>query len=265
MKKYVSVWWRLAQMAFLMQLANRWSSLGWLGGKMVRLVFFLIFLAAIFNHVPSVAGYSLKQVAIFFLTFNLVDIIAQIFLRGLYMIGRDIREGDMDFYLIQPVHPLFRISSNLVDFLDFITLIPVLALTLYFLKGVLTSLPPQEIWVNAALYCILCLNGVVIAFCLHVLIASVTVRTQQMENTIWLYRDLVSLGRFPVDVYTPFLQVLLTFALPVAVMVSFPAKVLLGTLSFKKIIFAFFLSGTLLAISLSVWKRAVRRYCSVSS
>ena len=124
--RYAAIWWKLAQMSFLMQFANRWSSLGWLGGKMVRLVFFLIFLAAIFNHVPSVAGYSLKQVAIFFLTFNLVDIIAQIFLRGLYMIGRDIREGDMDFYLIQPVHPLFRISSNLVDFLDFILLTNIL-------------------------------------------------------------------------------------------------------------------------------------------
>ena len=39
MKLYLTVWWRLAQMAFLMQFANRWSSLGWLGGKLVRLVF----------------------------------------------------------------------------------------------------------------------------------------------------------------------------------------------------------------------------------
>src|SRR5262249_30801643 len=131
MKKYFSVWWRLAQLSFLMQFANRWSSLGWLGGKLVRLVFFITFIVAIFRHVPTVAGYSLEQVALFFLTFNLVDISGQIFFRGIYMVGRDVRDGDMDFYLIQPVNPLFRICSNLVDFLDLLTLMPVLALIVY--------------------------------------------------------------------------------------------------------------------------------------
>ncbi|MBI2119962.1 MAG: ABC-2 family transporter protein, partial [Elusimicrobia bacterium] len=120
MKKYLVVWWKLAQMAFLMQFANRWSSLGWLGGKIVRFVFFLVFITAIFKHISTVAGYNLQEVALFFLTFNVVDIIAQLFFRGLYMVGRDIREGDMDFYLIQPINPLFRISSNLIDFLDFL-------------------------------------------------------------------------------------------------------------------------------------------------
>jgi ABC-2 type transport system permease protein len=252
-------------MAFLMQFSNRWSSLGWLGGKLVRLVFFLIFLTAIFRQVPSVAGYSLIEAALFFLTFNIVDIVAQLFLRGLYMVGRDIREGDMDFYLIQPLNPLFRISSNLVDFLDFLTLIPVLALAGYILPRLMAPFRAGEMFLQILLYVLLCLNGLVIAFCIHVIIASVTVRTQQMENTIWLYRDLVSLGRFPVDIYTPVIQAVLTFALPVAVMVSYPSQALLGILSADKIGFAFLLSGILLAVSLAAWKRSLKHYSSVSS
>ena len=252
-------------MAFLMQFTNRWSSLGWLGGKFFRLAFFILFIVSIFRHVPSVAGYSLEAVAIFFLTFNLVDIIVQILIRGIYMVGRDIREGDMDFYLLQPVRPLFRIASNLVDFLDFITLLPVLALTGYVLCKLLAPLGGWALFKNSLLYALLIANGIVISFSIHVLIASITVRTQQMENTIWLYRDLVSLGRFPVDIYSPFLRLLLTFVFPIAVMVSYPAKALLGLLSPGAVAFAFLLSAALLAASLFAWDSALKRYSSVSS
>lgn len=265
MKRYLSVWWKLAVNAFLMQFTNRWSSLGWLGGKLVRLLFFIVFITAIFRHVPSVAGYSLEQVALFFLTFNLVDILAQIFFRGIYMIGRDIREGDMDFYLIQPINPLFRICSNLVDFLDLITLLPVLGLIAYVFPRALSSFSAGTLLVNGVWYSLLCFNGLVIAFSIHVLIASITVRTQQMENSIWMYRDLVSLGRFPIDIYTPFLRALLTFVLPIAVMVSYPTKALLGTLPPERIAGAFVLSGALLALALFAWSRALKHYSSTSS
>lgn len=265
MKKYIVVWWRLAQMSFMMQCSTQLGSLGWLGGKCIRLAFFLIFLVAIYKHVPSVAGYSILEVAFFFLTFNVVDIVAQLFFRGIYGVGRDIREGDMDFYLIQPINPLFRISSNLIDFLDFLTLLPVLVLIGFILPKILVNLSLTDAFGRTVLYVSLCANGVVIAFCLHVLIASLTISTQQMENTLWLYRDLVSLGRFPVDIYVESVRAILTFAIPIAVMVSYPSKALLGLLSVNKILFAFLLSGALLFVSISIWQTALRRYCSVSS
>lgn len=264
-KKYLSVWVRLAQMAFLVQCSTRLASLGWLGGKCVRLFFFLIFLTAIFKHIPTVAGYSLLEIAFFFLTYNVVDIIAQLFFRGIYMIGRDIREGDMDFYLIQPVNTLFRISSNLVDFLDFLTLLPVLALIVFLLPKVVAGASALTSFFHILLYLALCFNGVLIAFSLHVFVASLTVRTQQMENTIWLYRDMMSLGRFPVEIYAKPIQYILTLILPVAVMVSYPSKMLLNLLSAEKIIFAFSLAAILLVISLSVWRGALKHYCSISS
>jgi ABC-2 type transport system permease protein len=265
LRKYAAVWWKLAQMAFLMQFANRWSSLGWLGGKVVRLGFFLVFIVAIFRHVPSVAGYSLSQVAVFFVTFNLVDIAAQLLFRGLYMVGRDIREGDLDFYLLHPVDPLFRMASNMVDFLDFLTLFPILGLAAYLLPKTLAAFAAGEAALRLALYLLLCANGVVIAFALHVLIASLTVRTQQMENTIWMYRDMMSLGRFPMDLYSRPIRFVLVSVLPVGIMVSFPSKALLGMLDPVNILWALALSAGLTALALWAWRGALRHYGSVSS
>lgn len=265
MKRYITVWFKLAQMSFLMQFTNRWSSLGWLGGKVVRLVFFMLFLGAIFKRVPSIAGYTIQEVTLFFVTFNLIDIVAQFFLRGIYMVGRDIREGDMDFYLIQPVNELFRVSSNLVDFLDFITLIPIVALGAWLLPDILAAQTAQQKIYNLVVYFLLCANGVAIAFAIHVVIASLTVRTQQMENTIWLYRDLISLGRFPIDIYGQTIRFILTFGLPIGVMVSFPTKALLGMLSPGKIVFALVFAAAAVMGSLAMWRNSLKHYCSVSS
>lgn len=263
--KYWIVWWRLAGMSFLVQCSTKLGSLGWLGGKVVRLIFYLVFLLAIFQHVPKVAGYSIYEVAFFFLTFNLIDILAQLFFRGIYMIGRDVREGDMDFYLSQPLNPLFRVSCNHVDFLDFLTLLPVLFLLGVVLPKILVIGMGVELLAKIFSYLLLCANGVLLVFAIHLWIAAFTVRTQQLENTIWLYRDLMSLGRFPIEIYREPLSWILTTILPIAVMISYPAKAFLGTLSVPATLYGFLLSGMFLLLGIFFWKKSLRHYCSVSS
>ncbi|MBI3565910.1 MAG: hypothetical protein HY079_11985, partial [Elusimicrobia bacterium] len=83
-RKYLRIWLRTASMAMQAQLTYRLGSFGFLLGKMIRLLFFFAFVIAIFSHVETVAGYSLVETALFFLTYNLVDMIAQIFFRGVY-------------------------------------------------------------------------------------------------------------------------------------------------------------------------------------
>src|SRR5260370_31758367 len=104
MKKYFRIWCRLAVMSFQVQTSHYLSSGGYLLGKFVRLAFFLIFLVAIFKHTQALAGYTLAEAALFFLTFNIVDILAQLLFRGIYGIRGLIREGDFDYFLIQPVN-----------------------------------------------------------------------------------------------------------------------------------------------------------------
>src|ERR1043165_3187988 len=134
--KYFRIWRRLALMSFLVQMESFISSFGYLLGKLVRIGFFLFFLYSIFRHTDALAGYTLTEVALFFLTFNIVDIVAQLFFRGVYGIRSLIREGDFDYFLIQPANVLFRVAFNTVDFLDVLTIIPVLGVTWYVLSRI---------------------------------------------------------------------------------------------------------------------------------
>lgn len=261
LSKYLRVWRRLAVMSFAVQLTNRLASGGYLVGKFVRLGFFIIFLMALFDHTPRLARYTMFEVLLFFLTFNLIDILAQMLFRGIYGVRGLVREGDLDYFLAQPMNPLFRIAANTFDFLDLATLGPVIAV----LTVIIAKLPQSVSAMQVLLYLALCLNGTLIALAIHIVVAAIAVATQELDNTIWLYRDLMTLGRFPVDIYTTPLRWVLTGIVPIAVMISFPAQALLGLLAWPKLLYAAGISTLALCLSLRLWRRSLRHYTSVSS
>lgn len=259
-RKYARIWLRTTSMALQAQLTYRLGSLGFLLGKLIRLLFFFAFIAAIFEHVERVAGYNLAETALFFLTYNFVDMTAQMLFRGVYGARRVVSEGDFDFYLIQPCSPLFRMVLSTVDFLDVITIVPVLVMI-----GMTFARLPHLPWQAYAAYTGLTINGVLLIFAVHVFVAGVAVRTQELENAIWVYRDIMFMGRFPVDVYARPVRIALTFAIPVAVMTTFPAKALLGTLSAGWTVYAVALTTAALWTSTAFWRGSVAAYTSSSS
>jgi ABC-2 type transport system permease protein len=259
--KYPRIWWRLALMSLKTQMSNPVASIGYLLGKLFRLVFFIIFLLAIFRHTDQLAGYSLEEAALFFLTFNAVDILAQLFFRGIYGIRSIVRDGDFDYFLIQPTHLILRVCFSTVDFLDIGTFLPVAAAIGYLLHRIPGGLSSYSLF----LYITLLANGMVIAFAMHLAVAALAVWTQEMDNTIWIYRDLITLGRFPPSIYDARMQWAITYLIPITVMVSFPTQAVLGQLPFRLLATAGLMSGLSLTASLMFWQFSTRRYTSVSS
>ena len=261
LRRYARIWAALAHNSLRTQLSTSVASAGYLIGKLVRLGFFLSYLLAIFKHLPSLKGYTIQQMVLFFMTFNVIDVGAQFLFRGLYGVKYLIEEGDFDKILTQPAHALFRISSMGVDFLDLFTLVPVGMITAWTLAQM-----PGVVNVTAVLlYVLLVANAMVIAYAFHVLIGSLSVRTHEFESAIWVYRDVMTLGRFPVSIYNDLLRGLFVTIVPVGVMVSFPAQALLGLLSWKGICYAVALAVSLHLAAQMFWKSSLREYTSISS
>ena len=115
------------------------------------------------------------------------------------------------------------------------------------------------------MYAALTLNAVALVFAFHVAVAALAVRTQELENAVWIYRDVMFMGRFPVDVYAVPVRLALTFGIPVAVMTSFPAEAYLGRLSPAWTAYAFALAAAATAAALAFWRSSVALYASSSS
>ena len=97
MKKYITLWLITTGRATQVALASRLGAVLFTLGKILRFLFFLIFLILLTTRTKSLAGYSLWQVIFVFLTFNLVDILAQFFLREVYRFRSQIVSGSFDY------------------------------------------------------------------------------------------------------------------------------------------------------------------------
>jgi len=260
-KKYLRIWGILVTNSFRTQMSTSLGSTGYLIGKLLRFAFFLVYLLAIFQHVPRLEEYNVAEVVLFFMTFNLIDVGSQFLFRGMYGIKYLIEEGDFDKILTQPAHPLFRISSMNVDLLDLLTLIPILAVTCFTVTKLTHTVTGKDFFA----YLFLLLNGMVISYAFHVIMGSLSVRTQEMEGAIWIYRDVMTLGRFPVSIYTDALRLLFVTAFPIGIMISFPSQALMGLLSWWGGVYAVLLSTMFHLAAQKFWKNTLKEYTSISS
>lgn len=259
-KKYFIVWLRFAINGFQTQLTNRFALVIFLIGKILRFGVLTFFIVLLVGKTKALAGYSLDQTIFFFLTFNLIDILSQLIFREVYRFRQAVVLGTFDFYLVKPINALFRSLMGGPDLIDFITLIPLIGGIIFYINRLhITDFG------SLLIYFILIAVGFIIALSFHILVLSLAVITTEIDHAIMMYRDVVGMGRFPIDIYSEPLRGLLTFVIPVGLMMTFPAKAVLGLLSPSMIIYSLSFAIILFYISLKVWDWSLKQYSSASS
>jgi ABC-2 type transport system permease protein len=229
-------------------------------GKILRFFLMFYFLYVLVSHTKTLAGYNLNEVIFFYATFNLVDQIPQLFLREVYRFRSYVVQGYLDHILTKPVSPLFRSLFGGSDILDLSVVC--LSLGYLFYSGFqLTGVT----FFGILLYIALVINALIIAFAFHIFVLGFGIITTEIDNSIMLYRDTTRMGQFPVDVYRAPVNFLITFVLPVGIMMTFPVKALLGTLDWQFILIAFAFSLSFLFCSLKFWEYSLKQYQSASS
>lgn len=258
---YLKVWTLTATTALQVAFVNRWSNVLFLFGKTLRVTMSLVFFYLLKNQNVSVAGYSTDEVIVFFLTYQLVDIVAQMLFRGVYSFGQLIRTGEFDFYMTKPLSPLFRSLTSKPDIDDAIFLMPTLAIS----GWVLTQLNVTITASSVLWYSLLFFNSILIVAGLHIIVLAFGVITTEVDNLIWTYRDISRLGQFPVTMYLEPLRTALFFILPIGLMITIPAQVLLNLKPTYSLTIVTGFGIFFFWVSLRVWNWALRQYSSASS
>lgn len=111
----------------------------------------------------------------------------------------------------------------------------------------------------------LVLNGFLIAAAFHILVLALGIITTEIDHAIMIYRDITGMARFPVDIYKEPLRGLITFIIPIGVMMTFPAKALFGLLTPMFIIISFTIGLIFFYLSIMLWNYALSQYASASS
>lgn len=260
MKKHFSLWMAMMLMSLSFALQSRFGAIFFILAKIMRFSFFLLFLILLGSKTKVIGDYTIWQMILFFATFNLVDTLAQFFFREVYRFRNLIIRGYFDYILLMPKSPLFRSLFGGSDILD----LPLLFISVIFLfitSSHIGSLNPLQI----LLYISLVANALLIATSFHIFVLALCVITTEIDSALFLYRDITQMGRIPVDIYHEPLRGFVTFVVPVGIMMTFPAKVLMGLLSPGGIVVSFSIGFIFFITSIAFWQLSLKRYASASS
>ncbi len=258
LKIYWKIWATIASYAFQETFLNRWTNLLFLFGKMVRFGMLLVFLFLLHQNITGIAGYTMDQVIVFYLTYQFLDTFAQIIYRGVYAFSNSVRTGELDFYLSKPINPLFRILTGKPDILDVIFFFPTTIISLWIISHLQLHITPASV----ASYFALLINSFFIVTAFHILVVCLGVVTTEVDNAIMLYRDFTNLSRFPVNMYGEPFRTILFFVIPVGLMNTVPAQILMNRPPSISLFVTAIIGMSFFFISLKTWGWSVRHYSS---
>jgi ABC-2 type transport system permease protein len=257
---YVKIWWFLTLATTQLSFQSRFGAILFMLGKILRFTFFFFFLVILVTQTKAIAGYSLWQVILFYATFNLMDTLPQFFFRNVYRFRQQVVSGYFDNLLTKPLpalfHPLFG-GSDMMDLIILIASPVFIIIAAMHIPGITVT--------HIFSYLLLLANGFLIATAFHIFVLGIGILTTAVDNTIMLYRDLTQMGRVPIEVYQEPLRGLITFVIPVGLMMTFPTQAMLGLLSWQSIGLTLLVGISLLLASLKFWQYSLRGYTSASS
>jgi ABC-2 type transport system permease protein len=260
MKRLFKVWLIQSKNAAQTQLLTSKGGMIFLIGKVFRFLLYFVFLFSVLSGAGGLAGYTAPQAIMFFLVFNIIDVVVQFLFRGVYVFRPLVVSGNFDLDLLKPLPSFFRPLFGWTDILDLITLLPLSGFTIWYIFA--HQLAGAG---GILLFSLLILNSVLVGFSFHLIVCGVGVLTTEIDHLVWIYRDLTAMARFPTDIYSKGVKAALTFVVPVIVLITVPAKALMGLLSAGWILASFLFSLVLVLLSLKFWRWSLKRYTSASS
>jgi ABC-2 type transport system permease protein len=172
-----------------------------------------------------------------------------------------VRDGSLDYTLLQPVNSLFLISfSRIVLWRAWdMVLATVLIIVGIQMSGGTTSL------FSLLAFLLLMVSGAAILYSLWIVMIAFTFWFVKFDNNVTILQALLEAGRYPATVYPAWLRLIVTFVIPIAVATTIPLQALRGDLAPWQVLAFLVVSAVCVFIASRVWKAGIRRYAGASS
>ena len=222
----------------------------------------ILFFQVIYLHTSMLAGWTQDQMILFIAGYLLTDAINMtVFSNNVWWLPQFINRGDLDYYLIRPVSPLFFLSLREFAANSFVNLLVAIG---FFAYAVSQYQAPFE-WYQLVFYVGLLITGVIIQFGIQLLFILPTFWTQNLRGLLDFYYAIGFAGERPDRIYKGFARILFTYIIPFSLIASFPARLFMDPFD-SGILFHFFGVAIILwTITLTIWKKGLRSYSSASS
>ena len=237
-------------------LVNILLNLMWLGWE-------LLSLSIIFSNTATLGGWGPGELIALLGVFRLVNtLMAALIWPNTEKFNTSVRDGSLDYTLLQPANSLFLVSfSRIVIWRVWdLVLAAVLIVVGIGMSGGNGAAP-----LNVASFLLLAASGTLIIYSLWIVLIACTFWFVKFDNNVTILQALMDAGRYPATVYPPWLRLIVTFVVPIAVATTVPLQALRGDLAWWQVLLFLAVGAVSLLIATRVWRAGVRRYSGASS
>lgn len=230
-------------------------NLMWLGWE-------LLSLSIIFNNTATLGGWGPGELIALLGVFRLINtLMAALIWPNTERFNASVRDGSLDYLLLQPVPSLFQVSFARITVWRVwdLVLAAILIVAGVNLSGQ-SATPP-----NLVGFLILVGSGAVVIYSLWVVLIALTFWFTKFDNNVTILQALLDTGRYPATVYPTWLRLIITFIIPIAVATTVPLQALRGELTVAQEALFVAVAVASFLVATQVWKYGVRRYNGASS
>jgi ABC-2 type transport system permease protein len=262
MAQGVRLAWLFVKLGLLNELAYRRNLAVQVVTSALGLAGSLALLAAVFARAPTLAGWTPAGLLAVLGTFYLLTgLLGTLVLPSLQLFLEEVRLGTFDVTLVKPVDAQFLASMQRVEVWRLVDVGMGVILLVAALVRLGARIDPVAV---AALLVALAAGGATV-YGLVLILATLAFWLIRVDNVLVVFLTFWEAGRWPVQVYPPWLRGTLTILVPVAFATTVPAEALAGKLTPTTLLGAVAVAGALLATSRWFWRRGVRRYSGASA
>jgi len=230
-------------------------NLMWLGWE-------LLSLSIIFGNTRTLGGWGFGELIALLGVFRLVNtLMIALIWPNTEKFNQGIRDGSMDYTLLQPVNSLFLVTFSRITVWRIWDLILAFVLVVIGINLGGDSTNPLQILTFLALT----LSGAVIIYSLWIVLIALTFWFTKFDNNVTILQALLDAGRYPATVYPVWLRIIVTFVIPIAVATTVPLQALRGDLTVGRILMFAGIGILSFLIASQVWKRGLKQYSGASS
>lgn len=228
----------------------------------IRLAVAVTGLSVVYNYTDNLAGWTqpelLALVGVYFLIDGCINLVVR---PSMNKLMEAIRLGTLDFTLTKPVDSQLLVSAQQVEIWRLVDI----GLGLTVISIGLVRLEASVGLVEAAAFALALLCGASIVYSVLLVLSTLCFWFVKLDNILVIFQTLYEAGRWPVRIYPQWLQVTLTFMVPVAFAITVPTEALVGRLTWSAMLVTVGLAAGTLLISRLFWRYGVRHYSGASA
>jgi ABC-2 type transport system permease protein len=240
----------------------RWEFL--IGGALtlVWTVVGLIPLYVAFSARPELEGWTYDRALVVVGWFTLLKgVLSGAVNPSLLNVVDQIRKGTLDFTLLKPADAQFLVSTARFEVWKVADAAAAIALFVYAFARMGRAPEASHVALSLGLIA----AATLVLYSVWILVVSAAFWVVRLDNLAYLFNALFDFARWPVTVFKGFWRVFFTVIIPLALMTTYPAEALLGTLAPRAALLGVGGAVIFAWIARRVWLRAIGHYTSASS